>query len=190
MINEVQRPGAMGHRCDPSTQEAETGGSRVWGQSGLHSDFQASLDYITRCCHKMREREREREREKEKEIHRVTPFVEYFLHYHIQLISSNYFCTFIVHFILKYLFYLKKLKSCSCSILVNYVSVPTPLWVLPSCQSRCSHGFFFIVYLKSFSFKIMSALWIFFKLWGLYNSLYYLHNVELFNSRVKHFPYF
>jgi hypothetical protein len=34
----------------PSTPEKEAGGSRIWGQSSLHSKYQASLDYLTRPC--------------------------------------------------------------------------------------------------------------------------------------------
>jgi hypothetical protein len=28
----------VGHACNPSPQEADTGGSQVWGQPGLHSE--------------------------------------------------------------------------------------------------------------------------------------------------------
>jgi hypothetical protein len=31
------KPGMMGHTCNPSTEEAEAGGSQVRGQSGLQS---------------------------------------------------------------------------------------------------------------------------------------------------------
>jgi hypothetical protein len=34
--------------CNPSTWEAETGGLRVWGQPGLHSQFQSNLCYLIR----------------------------------------------------------------------------------------------------------------------------------------------
>lgn len=36
----------LGLVCNLGTQEAETGGFRVSGQSGLHKAFEASLDYI------------------------------------------------------------------------------------------------------------------------------------------------
>lgn len=39
--------------CNLSTQEAETRGIRVSGQSGLHKAFEASLGYIARSCLKM-----------------------------------------------------------------------------------------------------------------------------------------
>lgn len=36
---------------NPSTQElTETGGSEVGGHPGLHSEFEAKLSYILRCC--------------------------------------------------------------------------------------------------------------------------------------------
>jgi hypothetical protein len=38
------------HNCNPSTWEAEAGGLWVWGQPGLYSKFQASLEYILRPC--------------------------------------------------------------------------------------------------------------------------------------------
>lgn len=36
-------PSVISHKCDSSTQDAETGG--LWGQSGLCSEFQANLRY-------------------------------------------------------------------------------------------------------------------------------------------------
>jgi hypothetical protein len=38
----------VAHSCNPSTQEAKAGGLRIWGQPGLHSEFQAILGYIAR----------------------------------------------------------------------------------------------------------------------------------------------
>jgi hypothetical protein len=38
----------VAHACNYSTQETETGGSRFQGNSGLHSEFEASLVYINR----------------------------------------------------------------------------------------------------------------------------------------------
>jgi hypothetical protein len=37
--------GQVVQACNPSTQEAEAGGSQVWGQTALHSKFQDSLGY-------------------------------------------------------------------------------------------------------------------------------------------------
>jgi hypothetical protein len=31
------------HACDPSTQEAETEGLKLWDQPDLHSDFKANV---------------------------------------------------------------------------------------------------------------------------------------------------
>jgi hypothetical protein len=45
-----QSPGMMAHICSPSTWEA--GGSWVWGQPRLHSEFQVSLGCIVRPCFK------------------------------------------------------------------------------------------------------------------------------------------
>jgi hypothetical protein len=52
------------HTYNPSTWEAETGGSRVLGQSWLYSKFEASMDCTVRLF-SLTERERERERERE-----------------------------------------------------------------------------------------------------------------------------
>lgn len=38
------------HTCNPSTQDALVGGLQVWGQTGQHSDFGASLDDTVRPC--------------------------------------------------------------------------------------------------------------------------------------------
>jgi hypothetical protein len=40
--------GMVMHICNPSTQEAEVGGSQVQGHSGPHSEFQASPSYIAK----------------------------------------------------------------------------------------------------------------------------------------------
>jgi hypothetical protein len=39
---------AWWYMCYPSIQEAEDGGLRIWGQSGLHSKFQIILSYISK----------------------------------------------------------------------------------------------------------------------------------------------
>jgi hypothetical protein len=38
------------HSYNPSAWKAKTGGPWVWGQTGLHSKFQANLNYIERPC--------------------------------------------------------------------------------------------------------------------------------------------
>ena len=44
-------PGVVTHACNPSTREAEAGGSvRVRDQPGLQSEFKASLSCIGRRC--------------------------------------------------------------------------------------------------------------------------------------------
>jgi hypothetical protein len=40
----------MIHAYNPSTQEAETRGLPVRGQSGIHRKFMASLGYIVKIC--------------------------------------------------------------------------------------------------------------------------------------------
>lgn len=50
-------PGMVVHACNHSTQglRAEAGRSLwVWGQSGLHREFKTSLNYIVRCCLKIK----------------------------------------------------------------------------------------------------------------------------------------
>jgi hypothetical protein len=42
--------GMLVHNCSPSTEEAETRGSWVGGQPGLHGEFKASLSYTGRTC--------------------------------------------------------------------------------------------------------------------------------------------
>lgn len=36
----------VAHTCHPSTQEVDAGGSQVEGQSRLHREFEAGLNYI------------------------------------------------------------------------------------------------------------------------------------------------
>lgn len=43
---------------NPSTCQAQVGGVSILGQSGLHSEFQASLEYVVRPCFKTNELER------------------------------------------------------------------------------------------------------------------------------------
>jgi hypothetical protein len=42
--------GAVVHACNPSTWKAETGVLHAWGQTGLHSEFQANLGYRRGLC--------------------------------------------------------------------------------------------------------------------------------------------
>jgi hypothetical protein len=53
---------------NPSTWEVETGGWKVRGQLGLHSDFEASLGNLVRSWKERRRRRGRRERERVKEI--------------------------------------------------------------------------------------------------------------------------
>jgi hypothetical protein len=46
-------------RAETSRLETEAGGSSVRSQPELHSEFQASLDYITQPCLKKRKRRKE-----------------------------------------------------------------------------------------------------------------------------------
>ena len=41
--------GMVVHTLDPSILVVEAGGSRIQGQSGLYSEFQASLGYLRPC---------------------------------------------------------------------------------------------------------------------------------------------
>jgi hypothetical protein len=41
---------AVVHDYNPSTPEVEVGGFQVWGQPGLHNEFEASLYYIVKPC--------------------------------------------------------------------------------------------------------------------------------------------
>lgn len=44
-----EKPSMMVHACEPSTREADAGGfAQLRGQLGMHSEFEASQDYITR----------------------------------------------------------------------------------------------------------------------------------------------
>jgi hypothetical protein len=47
-IKKKSKSAVMVHFCNPSTQKAETGGSRVPGQPGLHYKLEASQTYIAR----------------------------------------------------------------------------------------------------------------------------------------------
>jgi hypothetical protein len=40
----------MIYACNFSTREVKAGGSQIWGQSGLHSEFQVILVYKARLC--------------------------------------------------------------------------------------------------------------------------------------------
>jgi hypothetical protein len=42
------KPGMVVFTCNPRIQETEAKGSRIEGQLGLHSEFQANLDYLVR----------------------------------------------------------------------------------------------------------------------------------------------
>jgi hypothetical protein len=44
------KPSVVVYICNTSTQEAETGGSQVQGQPGLHYEFQGKLCYIGKLC--------------------------------------------------------------------------------------------------------------------------------------------
>jgi hypothetical protein len=46
----VIKLGTVINTSNPSTGEAEAGGSHFQGQPELHSKFQASMDYIARLC--------------------------------------------------------------------------------------------------------------------------------------------
>jgi hypothetical protein len=48
--NKLAQPGLVVHVYNPSTKEAEVGGSWVQGQHGLQSKFKATLGYIARPC--------------------------------------------------------------------------------------------------------------------------------------------
>jgi hypothetical protein len=45
-------PGVVENFCNSSTWEAEAAGLWVWGQPGLHSEYEASLGYIAKCLKK------------------------------------------------------------------------------------------------------------------------------------------
>jgi len=38
----------ISHTCQTNVYEVEAGGSKIEGQFGLHSEFEASLDYVSK----------------------------------------------------------------------------------------------------------------------------------------------
>jgi hypothetical protein len=51
------QPCTVVHTCNPSTGEAEAGGLKVQGQSGLHRQFESGPVYIVRPCLKQTKKE-------------------------------------------------------------------------------------------------------------------------------------
>jgi hypothetical protein len=49
--------GVVANICNPSTQEAEAGGWKVWGQPELHNMFKACLGYIETLSQKKEKHE-------------------------------------------------------------------------------------------------------------------------------------